>query len=155
MHSLLFIPLLCRWSFNVRQLQQENLLQEQVSAAAQVQRDGVIQHGVERARVQQHRHITASKPNLRRGTRGVGTRACCSAIVSCRPKFCANSRRLVLQKKKNLLSSMLCWYGTTLLYKWAMISNMILGSSSGNLLSLVFCQYIFKVWTMENQWQVF
>lgn len=40
---------------------------------------------------------------------------------------------------------MLCWYGTTLLYKRAMIRNMILGSSSGNLLSLVFCQYIFKV----------
>lgn len=52
--------------FNVGQLKVENLLQEVASAAAKVQRDGVIQHGIERARVQQHRHVTSSQSNLRR-----------------------------------------------------------------------------------------
>lgn len=65
MLSLLFVPLLHGRRFKIRQLQKENLLEELAPAASHIQRDGVIQHLVERARVQQHRHVAPSESNLR------------------------------------------------------------------------------------------
>lgn len=100
MLSLLFVPLLHWWRFRVGQLQEENLLQELVSAAAQVQTDGVVQHGIERARVQQHRHVTSSESDLKR-------RFMYLMIRRPSPSSQCEHKRLVIQKKRSSRDQ--CW----------------------------------------------